>query len=191
MGLIDHPELLTRHRLTVAQYHRMGEAGVLAPDARVELIEGEVVDMAPMRSRHASVVGRLTRALGRVVGDEALVWCQLPLRLSDASEPEPDLMLLRPREDFYASAHPTAADVLLLVEVSESSARYDREVKVPLHAHHGVTEVWVVDLDAGVMRFFSQPEGGRYTCITSSETPGPTAPLALPGLVVDLAALFA
>jgi len=190
MGQIEHPELLQRHRLTVAEYYRMAEAGVLAPDARVELIEGEIVDTAPMRSRHASAVGRLNILLSRAVGEEALVWCQLPLRLSDASEPEPDLMLLRPRDDFYAGAHPGPADVLLLVEVSESSVRYDREVKVPLYARHGIAEVWVVDLDAGVMRFFRRPAGGAYTDITASETPRTVSPQALPGVTVDLAPLF-
>ncbi len=191
MGLIDQPGLLQRHRLTVAEYHRMGEVGVLAPDARVELIDGEVVDMAPMKSRHASVVGRLNAMLSRAAGDAALVWCQLPLHLDSGSEPEPDLMLLRPRADFYAAAHPEAADVLLLIEVSEGSARYDREVKIPLYARHGVAEAWVVDLDARLVRFFRAPSAGAYTDITASETPGRLAPQALPGLVVDLATLLA
>lgn len=122
MGLVEPPELLSRHRLTVDEYYRMAETGVLTADARVELIEGEIVDMAPMKSLRASVVSKLVALLTKAAADRALVWCQLPLRLSDRSEPEPDLMLLSPRADFYAEAHPTAADVLLLIEVSDTTA---------------------------------------------------------------------
>jgi Uma2 family endonuclease len=190
MGLIEQPALLQRHRLTVDEYHRMADAGVLAPDARVELIEGEVVDMAPMRSRHASVVGRLNALLSAVAAGHALVWCQLPLRLGTTSEPEPDLMLLKPRDDFYAAAHPGAADVLLLVEVSDSTARYDREVKVPLYARHGVPEVWVVDLDDRVLRVYRSPAAGEYTEIRTHAEPGVLTPLAAPELALDLTPLF-
>jgi Uma2 family endonuclease len=191
MGIADSPAVLQRHRLTVDEYHRMAEAGVLAADAHVELIEGEVVDMAPMKSRHASVVARLLAALQRAVGDKALVWCQLPLHLGPRSEPEPDLMLLRPRADFYAPAHPTADDVLLLIEVSDSTLDYDRSVKLPLYAKHRVAEVWIVDLDNNVARFFRHGDGTAYTDITASETPRATPVAALPGVTIDLANLLA
>lgn len=190
MGVADSPAVLQRHRLTVDQYHRMAEAGVLPSDARVELIEGEVVDMAPMKSRHASVVARLLSVLQRAVGDRALVWCQLPLRLGPHSEPEPDLMLLRPRADFYAQAHPAPADVLLLIEVADTTLEYDRGVKLPLYARHGVCEVWIVDLDARLVRFFRSPTGDAYTDITKSETPGSTPVAALPGVALDLTGLL-
>jgi Uma2 family endonuclease len=190
MGIADSPAVLQRHRLTVDEYHRMGQAGVFAPDAHVELIEGEVVDMAPMKSRHASVVARLLAALNRAVDDKALVWCQLPLHLGPRSEPEPDLMLLRPRADFYAQAHPGPADVLLLIEVSDSTLDYDRGVKLPLYARHGVTEVWIVDLDNNVVRFFRNGDGQAYTDITASETPRATPVAALPGMTIDLANLL-
>lgn len=186
MGLIEQPELLRRHRLTVDAYHRMAEAGVLAPDARVELIDGEVVDMASIGTRHASAVKRLLNQIGAALGGQAILTVQDPLRLGDTSEPEPDLMLLRPRDDFYADAHPVAVDVLLLIEVSENSARYDREVKLPLYARHGVAEVWIVDLDNRALRFFRQPVDGAYSDITASETPGLVAPQGLPGLAIDL-----
>ena len=190
MGAIESTDVLRRHRLTVAQYQRMGEAGVLGPDDRVELIEGELVDMAPMKSRHASVVGRLVDACSRMPAGRALVWCQLPLHLDDHSEPEPDLMLLRPRDDFYATAHPVPADVLLLVEVSESTARYDREIKVPLYARHGVPEVWVVDLDERTLRIYGAPLAGAYTRVSATTTPGVLAPALLPELRIDLAPLL-
>jgi Uma2 family endonuclease len=190
MGNADSPAVLQRHRLTVDEYHLMGQAGVFAPDAHVELIEGEVVDMAPMKSRHASVVARLLALLQRAVGDRALVWCQLPLHLGSKSEPEPDLMLLRPRADFYAQAHPSADDVLLLIEVSDSTLDYDRGVKVPLYAKHGVAEVWIVDLDNNVVRFFRGCDGQGYTDITASETPRATPVAALPGMTIDLSGLL-
>jgi Uma2 family endonuclease len=190
MGIADSPAVLQRHRLTVDEYHRMAEAGVLAPDAHVELIEGEVVDMAPMKSRHASIVARLLATLQRAAADKALVWCQLPLHLGPKSEPEPDLMLLRPRADFYAQAHPSADDVLLLIEVSDSTLDYDRGVKLPLYARYGVAEVWIVDLDNNVVRFFRNGNGQAYTDITASETPRATPVAALPGVTIDLSGLL-
>lgn len=190
MGLIDAPDLLVQHRLTVDEYYRMSEAGVLPPQARVELIEGMVVDMAPMRSAHASVVARLNARLSAAVGAAALVWCQLPVRLGTHSEPEPDLMLLKPRADFYADAHPTPADVLLLIEVSDTTARYDREIKLPLYAQHGVQEVWIVDLDAGLFRRHRGPVGAEYTEINATAAPGEQSVQALPGLALDLTGLI-
>lgn len=190
MGALDIPLPLARHRLTVEEYYRMAEAGILSPDDRVELIEGEVIDMAPQKSRHASVLTELLNRLAQAVGPAARVACQVPLNLSDRSEPEPDLMLLRPREDRYRGSHPTPADVLLLVEVADSSARYDREVKLPLYARHGVAEVWLVDLEAGRLRCFRRLQGGEYGEISSTETPGPTPLPGLPGLQVDLGGLL-
>lgn len=186
MGAIDNPPLLTRHRLSVVDYYRMGEAGIFAPDARVELIEGEIIDMAPIGTRHGSAVKRLVSLLTSTLGSRVIVAVQDPLRLSEVSEPEPDLMLLKPRDDFYADAHPTAADVLLLIEVADTSARYVREIKLPLYARHGVPEVWIVDLEARVLRFFREPAGGAYTHASITESPGRTPIAALPGIGIDL-----
>ncbi len=191
MGAIDELPLLQRHRLTVDEYYRMAEVGVLAPDARVELIDGEIIDMAPQKSRHASVVNELMRRLMRCAGDRALVSCQTPLRLSQRSEPGPDLMLLRPRADGYAQAHPNAADVLLLIEVADSSARYDREIKLPLYARHGVAEVWIVDLEAGLLRQRRQPAGESYAQAADTATPGAALLPGLPGADIDLSGLLA
>jgi Uma2 family endonuclease len=191
MGNVDSPAVLQRHRLTVDEYYRMAEAGVLAPNARVELIEGEVVDMAAIGTRHASTVKRLIALLSTAAQGRAIVAAQDPLRLSDASEPLPDLMLLRQRADFYAHAHPGAADVLLLIEVSDSTVAYDSGIKLDLYAKHGVSEVWIVDLDNNVVRFFRNGDGERYTDITASETPRATPVAALPGVTIDLAGLLA
>ena len=190
MGLIEPPELLRRHRLTVDEYYRMAETGVLAPDARVELIEGGVIDMAPMRSRHASVVSRLVAGLTRAVGDQALVWCQLPLRLGDQTEPQPDLMLLAPRADYYANAHPTPAEVLLLIEVSDTTARYDRVIKLGLYARHAVPEVWIVDLDNQLLRVYRRPQGEVYTEVMETARPALLTPQLLPGVVIDASTLL-
>ena len=144
------PKLLTRalvehtpppRPITVDEYYEMARTGALEPDARVELIEGEVVEMPPIGSRHGSAAEYLTYLLVRAVADGARVRCQLPVRLGNLSEPEPDVALVKPRLDRYSRSHPTATDVLLLVEISRSTLRYDIDVKVPLYARHGIPEV--------------------------------------------------
>lgn len=134
------------HRLTVHDYYRMAEVGLLSPGDRTELIEGEIIDMPPIGSAHASVVTLLTRRLMRAVDDSVEVRVQLPVRFMPRSEPQPDFALVRHRADAYRHEHPTAMDVLLLIEVSESTLRYDLEDKARLYAKHGIPEYWVVDL---------------------------------------------
>jgi Uma2 family endonuclease len=140
----------------------MIRAGILAEDDPVELLEGEVVRRMPTGSSHAGTVKRMNRLLSRLVGEAAIVSVQDPLALGEFSEPEPDLMLLRPRPDFYAHAHPTTEDVLLVVEVADTSLATDLEVKVPLYAGHGVREVWLVDLEHRRVLAYRDPAGGRY-----------------------------
>ena len=179
-----------RHRITVHEYHRMAEVGLLAPDARVELIEGEIIDMAPIGKDHTSVVDQLTRLLVRAVGDDAIVRVQGSFRLSQMSEPQPDVILLRPRPDFYRSEFATGADTLLVIEVSDSTLRYDRDVKVPLYARHGVPEVWILDLQNDRLLVFGSLVDGAYTQRDSVARPGAVAVAALPGLAVDLKSVF-
>jgi len=174
----------------VEDFHRMGEAGVLAPEARVELIEGEIFDMAPIGSRHASIVNRLNQMFVLAASGRAIVQVQGPVRLGEHSEPEPDLTLLRPSADFYRDRAPGAGDVLLIVEVSDTTQRYDRRVKVPLYARHGVPEVWVIDLENRLVHFHRQPAGETYAGITASEAPGVTPVAALAGVAVDLSGLL-
>lgn len=157
---------LPRHRITVDEYYRMAEVGLLAHDARVELIEGEIIDMPPIGSTHASVVMTLNKELARVIGDHALLSVQGPARLSQRSEPQPDLMLLKPREDFYRAGHPSAADVLLLIEVSDTTLRYDRDVKAALYARHGIPEVWIIDVRGGQVHCMREPKDGAYGSVT-------------------------
>ena len=136
---LERAEPALRHRFDVDDYYRMAEAGILSPEDRVELIEGEIVDMAPIGSAHGGTVVSLTELVARLVADgKVLVSVQGSLRLDRHNEPQPDLMLLRPRADRYRDSHPTAADVLLLVEVADSSLAYDRGPKLALYARHGV-----------------------------------------------------
>ena len=153
---------LPRHRLTVEDYHRMGEVGLLAPDVRTELINGEIIDMTPPGSRHSAIVTYLTHALTAAVGNAALVSVQSPLRLNRMNEPQPDLQLLRRRDDFYVKALPAGPDVLLAIEVADSSLRYDRQIKLPLYATHGIEEFWLVDLNAKELIRCRKPRNGRY-----------------------------
>ena len=153
---------LLRRRFTANEYQRMGQVGILGEDDRLELLEGEIVEMAPIGSRHQAAVDRLTRLFSNRVADEAMVRVQGPVRLGEDSEPQPDLILLRRRPDFYASAHPGPEDVLLLVEMSDTSPEYDREVKVPLYARHGIVEVWLVGLEAGIVDVYRGPTTQGY-----------------------------
>lgn len=180
-----------RHRVTVDEFHKMGEAGVFTEDDRVELVDGEMVDMAPIGSRHASVVKRLTNLLATLAQGSAIVSAQDPLRLAPHSELEPDFMLLKPRADFYSEAHPGAEDVLLLIEVCDTSVLYDREVKLPLYARYGVAEVWLIDLDARTVETccMPQPEASNYA-ERKTFSGGFLAPRALPDCRVAVGELF-
>jgi Uma2 family endonuclease len=178
-----------RHRITVENYHRMAEVGVFARDERVELINGEIIDMPPIGSRHAGTAAQLAELLTAAVGHRAMVRTQWPVRLNDDTEVQPDISVVRVRDDYYRAGHPSASDVLLLVEVSDSTLRYDREVKVSLYARCGIPEVWIVDLQGERIHFHRTPAEGRYTTLSSVESPGVTAIGSLPGICVDLSKL--
>jgi Uma2 family endonuclease len=181
---------IPRHRITVDEYYRMAEEGILRPDARVELIEGEIIDMAPIGIRHGGSVLQLNRLLTSAVGDLAFVSAQSAVRLSSISEPQPDFALLRPRRDFYKTRHPTAADTFLVIEVSDTTLRYDLRVKVPLYARHEIPEVWLVDVEGKQLRVFRSPNSGEYTDATSIDNPAVLTLHALDTVKVNLAGLF-
>jgi len=166
----------------------MAEVGLLAPDARVELIEGVIVEMPRMGPRHAAAVRRLTELLPRSVGSRATVSCQLPLGLSMYSEPQPDLALLAPRDDFYATKHPSAEDVLLVIEMSDTTLRYDLTTKAALYAQHGAPELWVVDVGARRVHVFRHPSDGIYRETFDTETADSMTIESLPGMTLDLSA---
>jgi Uma2 family endonuclease len=178
------------HPITVDEYYDMARTGLLEPDARVELIEGEVVHMPPIGSRHADTVEFLDHLLDRTIVDRARVRGQLPVRLDNLSEPVPDIAVVKSRTGRYKLSHPTSADVLLLVEVSHSTLRYDINVKLPLYARHGIPEVWIVDLENNQLRTYRSPSDGRYRDTASTANPGMTVVPGVPGVTVDLSDLL-
>jgi len=188
MGMHMEPQ---RHRITVHDYHRLAEIGVLAPDARVELIEGEIIDMAPIGNDHQSIVDQLTRILVRAAGDDAIVRTQGSIRLSQWSEPEPDVVLLKPRADFYRGEFALGTDALLVIEVSDTTLRYDRDRKVPLYARHGVPEVWVVDVVGNALLVYGDLRDGKYERHVALERPASVAVTHLSSVTLDVATLFA
>jgi len=178
---------ILRRRFTVEQYHRMAEAGILAEGDRVELIEGEIVEMTPIGSRHAAHVDRLTDLLTATVGRQAIVRVQNPIRLGPHSEPQPDLVLLKRREDYYVKAHPEPADVLLVVEVSDTSIEFDRSVKLPLYARMGIPQTLVVDLTRESLEDHRDPSPQGYRVVRHPRRGERLALESLPllGLSVD------
>jgi Uma2 family endonuclease len=156
------PVQVTRHSFTVAEYERMVEAGILSETDRVELIAGEVIEMSPIGKRHAACVGWLNRTLTLSLQNVALIWVQNPIQLDERSEPQADVMVLKPRADFYRQSKPTPADVLLVIEVSDTTLEYDRQMKVPLYARAGIPEVWVVNLADERIEAYADPAGDAY-----------------------------
>ncbi len=174
-----------KRRFTVDDYYRMGQAGVLSQDDRVELIEGEIIEMPPIGTGHASRVDRLSDLLWRQIAGRAIVRVQSPVCLGVHSEPQPDLALLRPRSDYYVSAHPGPGDLLLLVEVADTTVAYDREVKVPIYARSGVREVWLVDLPGRAVDVYRDPSPDGYRHVErlgpgQSLSPQPFPDISLP-----------
>lgn len=173
-------------RFTVEEYYEMGRAGILHEDDRVELIDGEIVEMSPIGSRHAGCVKRLIHWFVNGVGDRAVVSAQDPVRIDRLSEPQPDLAVLQSRQDYYANGHPGPEDVVLLIEVAETSARYDREVKLPLYARAEIGEVWLIDLEAGEVEAHRRPGQGTFTDVERYGRGDTVAPEAFPELSVSV-----
>jgi len=178
---------VARRPISVAEFLRMGEVGILGPRDRVELIEGELIAMAPIGANHAGTVNALFDALAAAMRGRAVVSPQNPVQLSDRSLPQPDYAVLVPRSDHYRTAHPGPQDVLLLIEVADSSLEYDRDVKRALYARHGIREMWIVNLvdgDVEVCRS-SGPDG--YASVTTVGRSGILEPELLPGARIKVA----
>jgi len=185
---VRQDQLYTPYRWSVEDYHKL-TAGILNEDARVELIDGELVQMAPIGSLHAGKLERLRRLIERAVGNSVLVFSQNPVVLDKDSEPQPDIAVLRPRADGYETAHPRPEDILLLIEVADSSVQYDREIKIPLYARHGIPEVWLFDLQEKRLEVCHEPENGEYRHVDYYRKGN--VPLRwLAGVAIDLADLF-
>jgi Uma2 family endonuclease len=178
------PVRVEKRRFSVHEYHRMAEVGILSEDDRVELIEGEIVKMSPIGSRHAACVGRLNRLLQRLVGLDAIVRVQDPILLNGYSEPEPDVALVKPREDFYSREHPGPGDVLLLIEVADTSVERDLAAKLPLYAQAGIPEAWLVNLPAESIEVHSRPDSGEYRETVRTRRGETVTSRTIPGLEV-------
>ena len=177
---------LKRYRFTRSDYHRMAQTGILSPDARVELIDGEIVEMSPIGRRHMAAVDRLNSFFApRVVGT-AIVRIQGSVALGNHGEPEPDLALLRYRDDFYGMTEATEEAVLLIVEVADMSEWYDRTTKAPLYARFGIPELWIADLNRDFVTRYTDPTPDGYATTRVFRRGESLSPLALPDLTVGV-----
>ncbi len=184
------PTAEDRWRFTVDEYERMGQAGIIKDGARVELLDGEIVNMTPIGPVHAGAINRLTRLLVRRLGDSAIVSVQNPLRLAPYSEPQPDIVVARPRADFYQLAHPTPDDVLLVIEVAESSLRTDRKDKTELYAYSHVPELWLANLAAREVTSYTEPEVGAYGVVRTARPGESLTPYLIPSLSIAVDEIF-
>lgn len=169
-----------RKIFTVSEYHKMIDAGVFVGNSDYELIEGEIVKKMPQGNLHIASINRLTRILSRKCNDNVLVSIQNAVVISGISEPEPDVTLLKFREDFYASSKAEAKDVLLLIEVSDTTIKYDRTVKLGIYAQAQVAEVWLVNLPRQILEAHLQPENGKYRVVEKYEKSQTVVPTLLP-----------
>jgi Uma2 family endonuclease len=180
-----------KYKFTAEEYQLMGKAGVFHPEARVELINGEIVVMSPIGLKHAVTINRLTRFLIKNLNDAGIVSVQNSFRIPDYSEPQPDIVILRPRDDFYANKFPLPEDVLLIIEVADSSLKYDRTTKLTLYAEHHIPEYWIANLERDIVEIYRQPQNKSYlkqTLIDSAEIT--FAPIAFPEMTITLKDIY-
>jgi Uma2 family endonuclease len=177
---------LKRWQVDVNTYHRMIEEGILTEDDRVELIEGEIIEMCAIGKPHAMCVNRLNRIFNSRASDVAIVSIQNPLTLNDLSEPQPDVALLKFRADFYEDAEMTADNALLVIEVADTTAQSDRKVKIPLYALAGIGEAWLVNLKRNVIEVYREPSNGKYGSVKKYRRGDAITPLLIPHLTVKV-----
>ena len=171
----EHKVKLHYHVWTVTEFHRMTEAGLLDEADRVELVEAELVDMAPIGSRHAFWVDRIAESFGGGASAAYMVRVQNPVLLSERSEPQPDIALVKRKN--YADRHPGAEDILLLIEASDTTLEYDRDVKLAMYARHAIPEVWLIDVNARELSVYCEPAEGEFRLTrkpTAAEAVSPT-----------------
>jgi len=171
---------LLRRKFTVGEYHKMAESGIFTEDDRVELIRGEIIEMSPIGTKHAACVNRLVNGLVQVLGQQVIVAAQNPIVLNNNSEPQPDVALLKRRDDFYQTAHPQAEDIFLVIEVADSTVMYDREEKIPLYAAANIIEVWLVDINQKIVEVYQQPTTAGYQVMEKFSQGGSLSILAFP-----------
>jgi Uma2 family endonuclease len=179
-----------QHRFSVKEYYRMAETGVLRPDARVELLDGRIIDMSPIGPFHGGVTNHLVEIFTTAARGRWRTSVQNPLHLDEHSEPQPDLMLLKPAADYYRRRHPVPADVFLLVEVSDTTLELDRGEKLPAYGRAGIAEAWIVDLNHAAIEVYREPHFTGYASKTILRAGDQAGPLAFPDAVVDVAELL-
>lgn len=185
------PVTLQRRLFTVVEYARMLTAGILSEDDRVELIDGEVRVMSPIGPLHAAMVDRLNRLIVLLCANSTIVRVQSAIQLNDYTEPQPDIAVLQPRDDFYAQAHPLAVAVLLVIEVADTSINYDREEKLPRYAMSGIPEAWLIDVHQQVVEQYTQPRNGKYRNKLALERGDTLSAQSVSGLRLAIDDLFA
>jgi Uma2 family endonuclease len=181
---------IQKHRVTVSEWHKMGKYNIFPPNARMELIEGEIIDMAPIGPSHASCVRNLIELLSIQKGKAALLDVQNPILLSNSSEPEPDLTLLRPMAHIYRQRHPIPEEIFLLIEISESTIHYDRDQKIPLYAKEGIVECWLVDLNEFQVEVYQNPTANGYTSQQIFESGQVLIPKQLSHIKIPITEIF-
>jgi Uma2 family endonuclease len=177
-------------RLSVQDYHRMMESGILRPDERVELLEGQILQMAAKGTAHSAAVSRIENGFRTRLGSAVLLRFQDPIRLNDYSEPEPDVAVVRPDPLYYEDHHPTPSEVFLLIEVSDSTLKFDLEAKAPAYARSGITEYWVLDINDRKLHVYRVPGAESYQSETILSEALSIAPLAFPECVIEVQELL-
>ena len=181
--MIMASETIARKLFTVDEYHRMSDIGIFPEDKRFELIRGEILEMPVPKPPHSGRVNRLTHLFINRLGDLATVSIQNPSSIDDYSEPVPDVSVLKPRADFYSVNHPLPTDVLLVVEVSHTTHRFDTKIKAPLYAEAGIPEYWVINIPENVLEVRTEPINGIYTRLDLLKPGERIAPRAFPGIL--------
>ena len=180
----------TRKWFTVDDYYRMGETGILGENDRTELIEGEIIEMSPIGDPHMLSVNRATMIFARGIGAKAVASVQNPAFMDQFNLPQPDVVLIRPREDFYGGGKPYPEDVVLLIEISDSSLRFDRKVKVPIYARSGIREVWIVDLQNSAIHVHREPKDKGYLSVETKGRDEVVSPQAFPDFAIKVSELL-
>lgn len=155
-------ENLQKRLINIDEYHRMAEVGILGPNDRVELILGEILHMSPIGNPHNSVVNRITTLFVPAFLTKAIVQIQGPIQIGNLSEPEPDILICKPKENFYSDQKPRPGDTFLIIEVADSTLNYDKNIKLPLYAESGILEYWIVDLNERQILKYALPERNQY-----------------------------
>jgi len=182
-------QLITR-KFNTSQYHQMNQSNILTEDDRVELINGEIIEMSPIGTKHTSCINRCNSILPNLLGQKVIISIQNPITLNNLSEPQPDIALLKPRADFYENSHPQPQDIFLLIEVVDSSIDYDRDIKIPLYANSNIYEVWLIDINAQLITVYRYPQNDNYQEITTYHRGEKISILSFPDISLQVNAIL-